>query len=163
MCTTLPSAGWSDLASGPVLVPMLQRMMYAGAVRLGSSENAVFGRWRSADSGNIWMPLEKDVEGDVRSIAGAYRSGTALLALNRPAYEDDPALMPAATAVALLGSVPCQVLSDLSNRSETRLQSEIWHLFIYCALLFLLVESILLLMNRKRPARPGAGTGRVTA
>ncbi|MEM7395645.1 MAG: hypothetical protein AAF492_25210, partial [Verrucomicrobiota bacterium] len=75
-------------------------------------------------------------------------SGTKLVALNRPVSEDSLEVLDKDDAADLFGDLQVQVLEELSNRSRDQLQSEIWPIFIYIALICLLVEACLLLSEK---------------
>lgn len=147
-CTTLPHPQWSSLGDGLVLVPMLQRALAAGAQRLQQTATLAVGELGPVDLARPWVCVDSATAKDPRTQAGVYRAGDRLVALNRPAIEDDPEVLEAAAAHALFGNLPFQMLTD--ERSERRsLQGEIWRLFLFLMLLCLVVESALIL-----PARP---------
>ena len=58
-CSSLPDPAWSSLGDGPVLVPMLQRMLQAGARRLQQVASAACGELSApikARPGFRWIP-----------------------------------------------------------------------------------------------------------
>jgi len=81
--------------------------------------------------------------------AGVYKSGNRFLAVNRPAQEDAPERLDAQRATALFGDLPAQVFRDVGTRAD-QLQGEIWRLFLFGMLLFLLVEGWLILPQARR-------------
>ena len=144
--TTLPSADWSNLGEGMVLVPMIQRMLEQGGQRLGSAEIATCGEWTPLTDGEVWRPSAEAVGGkNYRTQAGVYGCGSRLVALNRPQAEDLPDTMAKERLPKLFGSVPVTITESLAAESGTDLQSELWPLFVLLALLFLIAEAALLL------------------
>jgi hypothetical protein len=110
-----------------------------------------------ADLAQSWTCVDSATPKDLRTQAGVYRAGERLIALNRPAIEDEPEVLEATAAQALFDGLPFQMLTD--ERAERQsLQGEIWRLFLFLMLLCLVAESALIL-----PARPKAATPRVPA
>jgi hypothetical protein len=151
-CSSLPDAAWSGLGDGPVLVPMLQRMLQAGARRLQQVSSVACGELSLADQHLPWASVDSVGSKDIGTQAGVYRAGDRLLAVNRPAAEDDPELVEPDEARKLFGDLPVQTLQE--RHFETgQLQGEIWRFFLFAMLLFLVAEGILIL-----PARAGSPT-----
>ena len=159
-CASLPRQDWSDLGDGRVLVPLLQRILWQGGERLAHAETAECGAWKPMESQEVWTCVDSDEPKNPQWRAGVYQSGTQRVALNTPAREAIPDAVDVDTVPELFGDVRVQVLDDLSTRSADKLQSEIWPLFLFLSLAFLLMESGLLLMNRQ--ARDKTPTGRMT-
>jgi hypothetical protein len=151
-CASLPDPAWSSLGEGPVLVPMLQRMLLEGGRRLQPVSAVACGELSAVDQARQWLSVDSTEPKDIRSQAGVYRCGNRLLAVNRPASEDDPEIIDSDEARKLFGDLPVQTLEE--RRLETgQLQGEIWRVFVFAMLLFLVAEAILILPPR-RPA-PG--------
>ena len=89
-CATLPEAGWSTLGDGAVLVPMLQRILQVGAGRFTSGSFLDAGDASLVDHPGGWTSLGPGQPRDIRTEAGVYQDGSRLVAVNRPADEDDP-------------------------------------------------------------------------
>jgi hypothetical protein len=143
-CATPAQDEWSNLGDGPVLVPMMQRLMLAGARRLNQESALVCGELAAADRQRDWTSV--DAEGkNIRLHAGVYRSGDRLVAVNRPPGEDEPGRLDAPEAKALFGALPLQMLEEKRGGLGEALQGEIWRLFVFGMLAFLLVESFLIL------------------
>jgi hypothetical protein len=152
-CSSLPDPAWSGLGDGPVLVPMLQRMLQAGARRLQQVSSVACGELSAADQNLPWVSVDSTEHKDIRTQAGVYRADGRLLAVNRPSAEDDPELLDPDEARKLFGDLPVQMLQE--RHVETgQLQGEIWRFFLFAMLLFLIAEGILILPARgSRPAR----------
>ena len=152
-CASLPQADWSSLGEGPVLVPMLQRLLLAGGRRLQPVSSAACGELGPADLARQWVCVDSTRQKDIRTEAGVYRSGDRLLAVNRPAAEDEPDVIAPDEARKLFGGLPVQTLEE--RRLEAgQWQGEIWRVFVFAMLLCLIAEGILILPARQ-PA-PGA-------
>lgn len=152
-CATLPEPEWSTLGDGLVLVPMMQRLLETGSKRLNQESSLVCGELSGAERTRPWTAVAASHPQDPQVEAGVYRSGNRLVAVNRPASEDEPGMLTAEEAERLFGPLPVQMLADRRGRSE-QLQGEIWRLFLFGMLLFLLVESLLILPERKVAAPP---------
>jgi hypothetical protein len=160
-CASLPADDWSSLADGPVLVPMLQRLLQDGARRLQSASSAVCGELSAADQARTWVCVDSAEPKDIRFQAGVYQSGDRLMAVNRPASEDDPEIMDSGDLKKLFGDLPLQMLQD--RRVDTgQLQGEIWRLFLFLMLLLLLAEGLLILPAKRPGKSSGAGTMKST-
>ena len=147
-CASLPADDWSSLADGPVLVPMLQRLLEDGVRRLQTISTGVCGELSAADRAKTWVSVDSPEPKDIRYQAGVYQSGDLLMAVNRPAIEDDPEIVDTGEIKKLFGDLPLQLFED--RRVETgRLQGEIWRLFLFLMLLLLLGEGLLILPGKK--------------
>lgn len=151
-CTTLPEPGWSTLGNGWLLVPLVQRVVAEGAARLSAQESAWCGAWW-ATGDETWTSVDSETPKDYRWHAGVYRSGTRLVALNRPAVEDVPDVMGTDDVTGLFGELPVQISAKVEGGNSGQLQSEVWRLFVYLALLCMVGESLLLLGERVKPKR----------
>ena len=163
VCTSNPLLSWSNLtggqgsSSGPlVLIPMLQRALWAGSVRLTKAESGVCGEWR-AEEDERWTAADTSTEKDFRWNAGVYQSGARKVALNRPIVEDLVDALRSRDVEQLLSGLNVQVLDELVGASTEKLHSEIWQLFLYFCLACMLFETGLLLTQatRKRTVAQG--------
>lgn len=149
-CATSPSAEWSNLREGLVLVPAVQRLLQSGGRRFTQASMLNCGQVAPAGEEN-WVSVE-GVK-DVRVQAGVYRAGNRLVAVNRPAAETEPETLEPAKARALFGPVKVQLFAE-QKQGEGKLQAELWRTFLFVMLLFLVVEAILIL-----PPKPEDVTG----
>ena len=143
-CASLPEKDWSSLGEGTVLVPMLQRLLQAGSRRLQQTSSIACGELSASDRGRNWESVDSIKPKDIRFQAGVYRAGERLVAVNRPAAEDEPEILEADETHRLFGDLPFQMLLERRTQME-RLQGEIWRLFLFAMLLFLIAEGILIL------------------
>ncbi len=153
--TTLAVDEWSTMGDGWILVPLVQRLMEEGGRRLGGGTTATCGAWRPVSADERWEPVTGGGGSDAAVAAGVYRSGSRLVALNRPAAEDDPETVDEARVRSIFAPVRVDVVSDLASRgSAPTVQSELWPALLILALLFLMAEGALLVTEH--PARPAA-------
>lgn len=155
-CASLPKREWSSLADGPVLVPMLQRLLQTGGRRLQQTAAVVCGELGAADEARQWTPVDSATARNIRTQAGVYRSGERLLAVNRPMVEDEPEILEEPAARQLFGTLPLQTLQERQGRTGG-LQGEIWRVFLFGMLLFLVAEGFLMLPARAPTGVTGAG------
>jgi hypothetical protein len=155
-CTTLPTPEWSNLGDGLVLVPMMHRLVQAGARRLDQERLLVCGELSAADRNRQWTSLDAPGK-DIRFDAGIYQSGERIVAVNRSPVEDEPGELGSDAAQGLFGGLPVQLFEQRGAVSEA-LQGEIWRLLLFGMLLFLLVESFLILPEKSaKPRLPATG------
>ena len=152
-CASLPDDNWSSLADGPVLVPMLQRLLQEGARRLQQVALISCGELSAADQARQWVSVDSTAHKDIRFQAGVYKSGDRMMAVNRPAAEDDPEMVESGEMRKLFGDLPMQMFQD--RRVETgQLEGEIWRMFLFLMLLLILVEGILILPAARPQGQP---------
>jgi hypothetical protein len=155
-CASLPQADWSSLGDGPVLVPMLQRLLLAGGRRLQQASSVACGELGSAELARQWVSVDSTRQKDIRTESGVYRYGDRLLAVNRPPAEDEPDVIDSDQARRLFGNLPVQTLEE-RHLEVGQLQGEIWRLFVFAMLLFLIGEGILILPARQPQSGSGDG------
>jgi hypothetical protein len=168
-CATLPQPDWSTLDDGRVLVPMLQRVLQEGSKRFASGSFLDAGDASLIDNPGGWTSLDSPTPLDIRSQADVYRNGSRLIAVNRPADEDDPdSITPAATR-QLFTPLNTFLFEERGFGSQS-LQGEIWRALLFAMLIFLVGESFLSLPPARlpgttnlpvgtRPPRPAALAG----
>jgi hypothetical protein len=159
-CASLPQSDWSSLGDGPVLVPMLQRLLLAGARRLQQVSTVACGELSAVDQARPWVSVDSTAPKDIRFQAGVYRAGDRLIAVNRPSAEDDPDIIDSDQTRKLFGDLPVQTWRE-HEFGFGQLQGEIWRLFAFAMLLLLIAEAILILPAKPQPpgtARPSSRT-----
>jgi len=159
-CATLPVQEWSNLSEGPVLVPMIQRLLQAGSRRLQPAASVSVGEITTNDASSRWAPVDSAGPKDARIHAGVYRSGERLLAVNRPAHEDDPEVLELEAAQRLLSQLSFQMFQESRSASD-QLQGEFWRVFLFAMLLCLLAEAVLILPSRRSGTRKLEGIAAV--
>jgi hypothetical protein len=153
-CSSLPKPEWSSLGEGPALVPMLQRMSQSGVKRLQADDYAECGDFKPGAKLQDWESVGAPGK-NPRLDAGIYKTGGKLVAVNRPRAEDEPDLLGIPETRSLLAAVPTQMLLE-KDASKDRLQGEIWRMFVFAMLLFLLAEGWLIMPNRSAAAHSPA-------
>ncbi len=143
-CASLPERDWSSLGDGPVLVPMMQRLLQTGSKRLQQVASISVGELSAADAQKQWLAVDTSTNKNIRLNAGIYRSGDRLVAVNRAAAEDEPEVLEVNEAKNLFGAMPFQLLQDRQQKTDA-LQGEVWRFFLFGMLAFLIGESILIL------------------
>jgi hypothetical protein len=142
-CATLPQADWSTLEDGRVLVPMLQRILQQGAKRFAAGSFLDAGDAFLIENPEGWTCLDSpDQAKDVRSQAGVYRNGARLIAVNRPASENDPDRVSPGVARGLFPPLSAY-LFEVRGPGLASLQGEIWRALLFAMLIFLVGESFL--------------------
>jgi hypothetical protein len=129
---------------------MLQRMLLAGGRRLQQASEVACGELSAVDQARQWVTVDSTKTKDIRTQAGVYRSGDHFIAVNRPASEDDPEIIDSEQARKLFGDLPVQTLQE-QHLEVGQLQGEIWRLFVFAMLAFLLAEGLLILPPRRKP------------
>jgi hypothetical protein len=160
-CASMPADDWSSLADGPVLVPMLQRLLQDGVRRLQPASSAVCGELSAVDRAATWTNVDGTEPKDIRFQAGVYESGDRLMAVNRPAEEDDPEIMDSGDIKKLFGDLPLQMLLE-RKADPGQMQGEIWRLFLFLMLLLLLAEGLLILPAKRHQTANAAAKMKTT-
>jgi hypothetical protein len=140
-CASLPERSWSSLWEGTVLVPMVQRMVQEGARRLGRVADADVGDRRFAGGAEL-ASFASAAAGSVRGGAGVFRADGRLVALNRPAGEDDTEALDEAGVRDVFGPVQYRLFED-KGADRSAAQAEMWRWFVLLMLVSLTAEAIL--------------------
>lgn len=151
---SLPDYGWSNLGDADVLLPAVQRAVLAGADRLSASFDAPLGASAAKTRpGEIRTRLDDFAAGlrtDPDHLAGVFRLGDRLLALNRPAAEDLTDVLDPAALDTLLEGLRFSLFEDRSTAANENVTRGVWRAFLVAMLALLVAEAALCLP--KRPA-----------
>lgn len=154
-CATTPAPGDSSLAdNGVVLYVLIQRALAAGAAELGTTRALVAGDV-GGEPTEDWRRRAGPVEAlstEYAFHAGVYATGDRLLALNRAAAEDDPAVVADARLDELFQGLDYVRVDDRAGSLAALIQ-EIWRVFLAAMMIALVVEAALCL-PRVAPAAP---------
>ncbi len=153
-CATLPVPEWSNLGDGLVLLPMAQRMLLLGGKKLAPPALGLAGEWKPSDEQESWTPVDSASGRDWRWNSGIYQSGEKRVALNHPEIEDAPDAVPTDRIKELLRGAKLTVLSDALDLKADRLQSEIWPIMIFVAMLAMCAEMLLATSKGLLPVKP---------
>jgi hypothetical protein len=128
-------------------------MLQDGARRLQQVAIIPCGELSAADLAKQWVAVDSTEPKDIRFQAGVYKSGDRMLAVNRPASEDDPEVVDSSEMKKLFGDLPMRMFED-RQVDTNQLEGEIWRLFLFLMLLFVLVEGYLILPANQSKAQP---------
>ena len=139
--STLPEEKWSGLAHGYILVPAIQRLLEETTATHSPARSLDCGSSEFAEANEVEC-LDSQERKNPALHAGVYLIDGNIAAVNRPQEEDSPALFPKKQAMDSLGNdfVSYLTTEALGNQSS---RAEIWTVFLYLVLLFLLGESLL--------------------
>ncbi|MEX1049182.1 MAG: BatA domain-containing protein [Akkermansiaceae bacterium] len=152
---SLPDYTWSNLGDADVLLPTVQRIVAAGAERFDASYLSSVGsettqllpgetRTRVDDHGTP-DPANAAYE------AGIYRLGERLLAVNRPAEEDNLEILSRESLDIALEGTGYTLLDQAGQAGDPSLSRDVWRAFLIAVLFFLISEAILCLPKKTHP------------
>ncbi len=149
---SLPDWSWSNLGDADVLLPVVQRIVTAGAERFDASYvAAVAGEGARALPGETRTRLDDFGTPDPANAAfesGIFRLGERLVALNRPVAEDAPEILAREQLDAVLAGTGYTLLDQAGQASDPSLSRDIWRAFLIAVLLFLIAEALLCLPGK---------------
>lgn len=152
-----PDYTWSNLGDADVLLPVVQRIVTAGADRFDASYHASVGAPEAETRpGETRTRLDGYGEPDPANAsheAGVYRLGSRLLAVNRPLSEDAPEILSREQLDAALENTGHTLLDQAGQATESDLSRDLWRPFLFAMIFFLISEAILSL-PKKQGARP---------
>jgi hypothetical protein len=155
LCATTPSDRDSTLGGdGVVLYVTIQRLLSAGALRVGTTKNASAGtEHRSVDAtSKLVLGSESAGSNEFAMHAGVYRNDTNLIALHRDPEEDSLRTTDAQNLDRMFGDLPWAKI--IAGKRATSLVQEIWRWFVVAMLAALLIEALLCLpkVAKRKPA-----------
>ncbi len=146
-CTTTPRQSDSTLAvNGVVLYVAIQRALSVGSSSLGNTKQLAAGSI-AADDAILWSALagrDEILSNEQAFRAGVYEHQGRLLALNRPAVEDQPNITNDETLSKLFENLSLDRVDDAAGNLSTLIQ-EIWRIFLVSMMVALLLEAVLCL------------------
>jgi len=155
-----PDYTWSNLGDADVLLPVVQRIVNAGADRFDASYLAAVGAEETQTlAGEARTRLDHYGEPDPANAAyeaGVYRMGSRLLAVNRPLVEDEPEILSREQLDMALDGTGYTLLDQAGSATESDLSQELWRPFLIAVMFFLIAEAILSL-PKKQSASPLPG------
>ncbi|MCB1132107.1 MAG: BatA and WFA domain-containing protein, partial [Verrucomicrobiae bacterium] len=148
-----PDYTWSNLADADVLLPVVVRIVSAGADRFDASYLRTVGRDGALPGpGEIRTRLDDYGSPDpanVEHTAGVFRFGERLVALNRPAAEDEPEVITRAVLDDVLAGTRYTLLDQAGQADDPSLSRDVWRAFLIAMLCFLIAEALLCLPKAK--------------
>jgi hypothetical protein len=146
---SIPDYTWSNLGDADVLLPAVQRILALGAERFDASFLAEVG----SDAAML-APGETRTRVDDYSkensdhVAGVFRLGNRLTAVNRPLAEDELETTTKDSLDLILEGTDYRLLDQAGQTSDPSLSTHIWRGFLL-AMLFFLISEALLCMPKK--------------
>lgn len=144
-CSTLPTPSHSNfVTNGVTYYVLLQRALARGAGALGKARQLQAGVVpQNTDS---WTPLNEaseEVLVSQRSVrSGLYREDDRFFAVNRPADEDNTAVVTDDTLDEMLSGVDYTRINDEVGGAMA-LANEVWRTFLFIMIIALLAEALL--------------------
>lgn len=149
---SLPDYSWSNLGDADVLLPVIQRVVAAGSARFDASYIASVGadltRTLPGEARQRIDDYGSPDAGNANHEAGIYRLGERLLAINRPASEDNPEVLSREALDAALDGTGYTLLDQAGQAGDSTLARDIWRAFLFAVLFFLIAEAILCLPKK---------------
>lgn len=149
---SLPDYAWSNLGDADVLLPVVQRMVAAGADRFDASYLAALGSdVTRALPGEVRKRLDDYGTPDPANSeheAGVFRLGERLLAINRPVEEDAPEVLGRDGLDEALAGTNYTQLDQAGQEGDASLSRDVWRAFLVATLFFLISEALLCLPKR---------------
>lgn len=160
-----PDYTWSNLGDADVLLPVCQRAVSQGAERFDAGYLADIGSRaalpRPGESRTRLDDYGAPVPSNEAYEAGIHRFGERILALNRPAEEDDPEILSREALNATLHNTGFLLFEDKSVTSaDSKAFSDIWRGFLVAMLFFMISEALLCLPKRSSAAAAAPLPGR---
>lgn len=161
LCATTPADRDSTLAGdGVVLYVTIQRMLSAGAQRVGTTKNASAGtEHRSVDAtSKLVLGSDSALSSEFAMHSGVYRNDSNLVALHRDPQEDSLRSIDSQNLERMFGDLPWAKIE--AGKRASSLVQEIWRWFVVAMLGALLIEAVLCLpkaAKRKAPAMAPVG------
>jgi hypothetical protein len=163
---TTPALRDSSMATGGVvLYAFVQRALSAGVVVLGKARQIDAGDPRG-ETPSTWSTVTEGDQGlstESSYHRGVYRANDRLLAVNRPAAEDEARVVGEPRVAELFRGLNFVRVDDSAGSLSSLIQ-EIWRIFLVMMLISLIAEAALCLPKRGLP-KPGRGfspTGQTT-
>ena len=159
---SLPDYTWSNLGDADVLLPAIQRLITEGSERFDAGYLSTVGardaRLFADETRTRLDDYGKPDPANAAHEAGVYRLGTRLLAVNRPAIEDDPEILTRERLDVLLEGTNHTLLEQAGQAGDRTLSRDVWRAFLIAMLLFLIGELLLCLPPRNNAsAIPATG------
>jgi hypothetical protein len=152
---SLPDYTWSNLGDADVLLPTVQRVISAGADRFDASYLTTVGSETAQPlPGETRTRLDDYGTPDPANAAyeaGIFRLGERLLAVNRPAQEDNPEILTREQMDQALEGTKFTLLDQAGQASDSSLSRDVWRAFLIAVLFSLISEALLCLPKKTHP------------
>ena len=138
-----------------VLLPTVQRIIAAGADRFDASYLTTVGSDAAQPlSGETLTRIDDYGTPDPANAAyesGIFRLGDRLLAINRPAQEDNLEILSRESLDDALEGTGYTLLDQAGQANDPSLSRDVWRAFLIAVLFFLISEAILCLPKKSHP------------
>jgi hypothetical protein len=152
---SLPDYTWSNMGDADVLLPAVQRIIAAGADRFDASYLTTVGSDAAQPlPGETLTRIDDYGTPDPANAAyesGIFRLGDRLLAINRPAQEDNLEILSRESLDDALEGTGYTLLDQAGQANDPSLSRDVWRAFLIAVLLFLIAEAILCLPKKTHP------------
>lgn len=152
---SLPDYTWSNLGDADVLLPTVQRIITSGAERFDASYlSSVGSEAAQLLPGETRTRLDDHGTPDPANAAyesGIFRLGERLLAVNRPAEEDNLEILSRESLDIALEGTGYTLLDQAGQAGDPSLSRDVWRAFLIAVLFFLISEAILCLPKKSQP------------
>ncbi len=153
--SSTPDYSWSNLGDADVLLPTVQRILAAGADRFDASYlTTVSSDAAQVLPGEIRTRLDDYGTPDPANSAyqsGVFRLGERLLAINRPAQEDNLEILTREQLDQALDGTKYTLLDQAGQANDPSLSRDVWRAFLIAVLGFLISEALLSLPKKSHP------------
>ncbi len=153
--SSLPDYSWSNLESGDILVPLIQRGLVAGSQRFGSGLAATVGSDAALPiAGEIRQRVDdysETLSSNNDYSAGVWKFGDRLIATNRPYTEDNTTVISSENLDTFFKGTNYTLFEDQGSQENDSFTQEIWQAILVFMLACLILEAILCLQP-KRPS-----------
>ena len=152
---SLPDYTWSNLGDADVLLPSVQRIIAAGADRFDASYLTTVGSDAAqALPGETITRIDDYGTQDPANAgyeSGVFRLGDRLLAINRPAQEDNLEILSRESLDVALEGTGYTLLDQAGQANDPSLSRDAWRAFLIAVLFFLISEALLCLPKKTHP------------
>jgi hypothetical protein len=142
-CSSSIAQSWSDLYKGPILLPMLSRLVQEGSKKFSSI------KFESCKADDILEQMDTIVgdrsQASQSLFTGVYKRNNEVMVFNRPSYEDDQERVSESTVEELFAGLRFSMFMQDTAEHDEDSQSELFTLFAVLVLLFLVIEGFLTL------------------
>jgi hypothetical protein len=147
MVSSAPDYTWSNLGDGDILLPLIQRLVAAGAERFDAAYIAAVGSEQAE-----LMPTEVRTRLDdfgtpdpanADHLSGVFKLNDRLIALNRPPAEDTLEILSREALDSALTGTGYTLLEQAGQANDPSLSRDVWRAFLIAVLFFFISEALL--------------------
>ena len=148
---SIPDYTWSNLGDADVLLPAVQRILALGANRFDASFLTQVGSDQAAViPGETRTRIDDFSDESSPHVAGVFRLGNRLTAVNRPGSEDDPEITTTEQLDVILEGTDYRLLDQAGRATDSSVSADVWRAFLIAMLFFLISEALLCLPKKMK-------------